>query len=355
MQRRGSHLKSLTSLRFFAGAAVLLKHGAVMLAPAQIWSTVFQLGYVGVSFFFVLSGFVLAWSYNPNLAVPHFYGRRVARIYPLHLATAAVAAALLVYSGDAVALLPALANLVLLQAWIPAQPYGEALNAVSWSLSCEAFFYAMFPLVIGPLAAARHPLRIGVAVVIATILAMLLAHATLPPLVAGQIVYQNPLIRFGEFVIGILLAANVRRLPRVNSIPLAAAVFAASLLLTFVVSRLLSKTTTPVGPDFADMLMLPATILLIVAAANSDLSGKASFLQSRRMVLLGKASFALYMIHQLMLHFVVLTFGRSYAAWLLTSLGAIGVSIVVFKWFEEPIESWLRARIGRPRRSTIAA
>src|SRR5437764_11248338 len=93
-------------------------------------------GYIGVDFFFVLSGFVLTWSARPDLGPLRFWQNRFARIWPLHLTTLglAVLVGVAVGVGDLTALV---SNLFLVQAWWPQQHVYFGFNAVSWSLSCE--------------------------------------------------------------------------------------------------------------------------------------------------------------------------------------------------------------------------
>ena len=155
-------LPSLTSMRFFAALMVALFH-------ACVWSSVplgpFRYGFVGVTFFYILSGFVLTWTWRPHDSLRFFYLRRFARVYPLHLLTAMIAlafAALGVRGEGEVSPLTALLNLALLQAWVPDLAVVGALNGPSWSLSNEAFFYAVFPLLVGLLLSARLGPAIGV-------------------------------------------------------------------------------------------------------------------------------------------------------------------------------------------------
>ncbi len=74
-------LDSLTAVR---GPAALLVFGYHVIHGTQWanWIPGARLGYVGVSLFFILSGFVLAWSYNKNAGAKSFYLRRFARVYP---------------------------------------------------------------------------------------------------------------------------------------------------------------------------------------------------------------------------------------------------------------------------------
>lgn len=120
-------LSSLTGLRFFAAGIVVLYHVTQFLLPEV--EPVAAVGYTGVTFFFVLSGFVLTWSYTPGPR-SDFYWKRFARIYPLHLlmTVAAGVHAAIVSVPDFKRLLPVL---LLVQAWIPAGAWKYAFNGVS--------------------------------------------------------------------------------------------------------------------------------------------------------------------------------------------------------------------------------
>ncbi len=147
-------LKQLTSLRFFAAMWVVLFHywpslGAAM--PALIGK-----GYLGVELFFILSGFILCHVYltgfgEGRFKYADFLWARLARIYPMHLATlvglgvlAVGAIAVGLHVGDKLLVWSSLApNLLLLQAWGFAS--GGGWNHPSWSISAEWFAYLAFP------------------------------------------------------------------------------------------------------------------------------------------------------------------------------------------------------------------
>ena len=151
-----ANIKPLTSLRFFAAMWVVLFHYWPHLAIAGTPALVAK-GYLGVELFFVLSGFILCHVYLPSFeAGTYRYGdfiwARVARIYPLHLATliamgamAGAALALGVAVDANVLSWPSLpANLAMVQAWGLAPVAGW--NHPSWSISAEWFAYLTFPM-----------------------------------------------------------------------------------------------------------------------------------------------------------------------------------------------------------------
>src|SRR5438309_5804134 len=139
-------LPSLTGLRWVAAFLVFAFHSSGYGVLTTGWWHLTRFGFVGVSFFFVLSGVVLTWSARPGQRTGQFYWRRFARVYPAHAVTAVVAILLyVVVMPPHKPLWAGLLALLLLHAWPPVPVVNSAANGVSWSLSCEAFFYAVFP------------------------------------------------------------------------------------------------------------------------------------------------------------------------------------------------------------------
>lgn len=137
-------LRRLTSLRWFAALAVFLNHfGNKMIWTAQIIPT---LGFAGVDLFFVLSGVVLTWSAPIEDTAARFCLRRFARIYPAAMAAGLIAVLLAFALGRSIhaGLTSAVAFVLLIQAWWPGRMWAS-YNGVEWTLSCEAFFDALFP------------------------------------------------------------------------------------------------------------------------------------------------------------------------------------------------------------------
>jgi peptidoglycan/LPS O-acetylase OafA/YrhL len=147
-------IRPLTSLRFFAAMWVVLYHFWPNLSgtmPALVGK-----GYLGVELFFTLSGFILSHVYLDSVGQGGFryFGflwARLARVYPLHLATLAgvgVMALAAQAAGRAIDAnilsWPSLpANLLMVHAWGLAPAAGW--NHPSWSISAEWFAYLTFP------------------------------------------------------------------------------------------------------------------------------------------------------------------------------------------------------------------
>ncbi|TYL50158.1 acyltransferase [Nocardioides sp. BGMRC 2183] len=358
MTNRPPELRRLTGLRFVAAALVVVHHGAAVVAPVPLVTPIASLGYVGVTFFFVLSGFVLTWSSDDTLARRHFYGRRFARVYPTHLATLAIVVLLLMVNQRPIGLATTAVNVPLLHAWFPDPAYTENLNTVSWSLSDEAFFYAAFPfllLALSRLTPGQVWRRVGV-VLLATVVAIPLLRLAAGAEVAGNILYKAPGLRIGDFLVGVALALMVKRGWRPRTTLGTAGVVATLAYLVAVAGLWLldRPEAMRVAPD---LLLLGPLALLIVCAACADLDdGARTGLASPRVVMLGKASFQLYMTHFLLLMVVAgaLPAAARTSWWvsgtvlLAFTVVAVGVSIVTFTMFEVPSERWLRRRLGGP-------
>ncbi|WP_416966928.1 acyltransferase family protein [Streptomyces sp. 4F14] len=288
-------LPSLTGMRWVAALLVFLHHirnfGYFGGSRGQLVDWAFGPGAVGVSFFFVLSGFVLAWSARDGDSAPRFWRRRLARIYPLHLVTAVLALLL------GATLIPGLrpegagetvANVFLVSSWW--RDWWQALNPVSWSLTCEAFFYAVFPALY--VVVRRLDARAVTGVLcLAALLVVVLPWAGLHHAL-GWIVPSNPAARLPEFVLGVaagrLVRLGVWRGPGLD----------VSLALTVVGYFLTHQLPGVYGVSACTVLGLT---LLVPAAAVADLRGLPSFWRRRRLVVLGEWSFAFYLIHILVL------------------------------------------------------
>ena len=298
--RLSTSLPSLTGLRWCAALMVFLYHVSVVQyfggRPAMLVETAFDGGDTGVSFFFILSGFVLSWSASRVVRPVPFWRKRFARIYPVHLATAllALTLAFTLAPGTKPDGTQLAANLTLVQSWVPRGGFYQGVNPVSWSLACEAFFYLLFPLLIALL---RRLGTRGNTIVVVTCLVLefvipTLAHLLIPARDLNFLLYYFPLARLPEFVLGMALAQVVMagrwRGPGLRM----------SLAIT-VVGYFISPCV-PAQYGYYTCTAIGITCLL-AATALADVKGEPTPWRSRRMVKLGELSFAFYMTHLLVM------------------------------------------------------
>lgn len=200
-------INTLTSLRFLFAMMIFGTH--CYLIDAFFNAHIFKEGFVGVSFFFTLSGFIIAYKYQRQMEEKKisrrtFWVARIARIYPLHwltLLVAALAGNYVVASGGVDWLKHFLASLTLTNAYIPAADYFFSFNSPSWSLCCEQLFYFSFPFLI-PLA--RNGKRLLCIFFIMAVLVVAGMYFTPEADIKGYW-YVNPITRFPDFVLGMLL------------------------------------------------------------------------------------------------------------------------------------------------------
>ncbi len=345
-----TRLNSLTALRVFAALLVFGQHARFLFAHTGWFATVdhyLSRGGVGVGFFFVLSGFVLTWSRRPGDRAQPFLDRRASRIYPDYLVVWCGSAVLIGLGiAAATSVGSALVNVFLLQAWFPSPAWHYGMNAVSWSLSCEAFFYLCFPFIVGSvIGLGRKHRELAIVALVALAIGIQVALQVAEPRIGADRVeyfaYVFPPTRLIEFVLGMLLVGLVRDgLPRV---PFAAAA-------AFAVVAVLAAGWAPFPASHVAVTLVPFMVL-IVAAAQADLAGTWCVGRSRRLVHLGLVSYAFYLLHDLVLQIFRDRVGlpeRPVWMALLLMVGLLAVSVAaaeaLFRFVEQPCERRWRAR-----------
>ena len=364
-----ARIEQLTSLRFFAALAVLASHLWPLAEepnPLQpIARTLFHEGYAGVSFFFMLSGFILSHTYGAKLTSGSisrgkYLALRVARIAPLHWLCGVPFAMWALATVGAASLPVSTVNLALLQSWVPSEHWYFSLNEPSWSLSDELFFYTMFAGLV--FLSLRKLAGFGALLVLANtaMVAWLASHGqgaitqTLPDgsdamTRAHWLTYIAPLPRLADFVVGMLVyRLPAHRLGRTGATALEAGAIA--LLLAAMVAYPLLGV-----PDVWRMQLayLPLMALVIWSFGTGG-GALARFLaRNATLVLLGDASFALYLVHLPVIHAgLALRDSLQNGLPLLplcgaTALVAIGLSVLVYRWVEVPLLARSRRMIGR--------
>ncbi|WP_157082693.1 acyltransferase family protein [Sphingomonas asaccharolytica] len=334
-------IKPLTSIRFFAAMAVVIFHsGASFVSVNRHMPSFVKIlllnGYVGVTFFFVLSGFILQLTYRGRIRttdqIKRFSVARFARLYPVYFL-----AIIAMWPFTTMAGLGDVPQFLLLHWWIPNGALGWTdWNMPSWTLSVEFFFYLCFPLI------SRWAVVIGTRwLAIIIFIGLSFDAITAASAVVGndKVMFSwmhwtpVPLLRLPEFVIGIC-AAEISL--RGNRLPIPSWIAALALVVG------LSLSGSPRIAAFATA----TAVLLISCVARDGGSRFARALSSRWLVVLGGASYSLYLMQQ-PVHFAI-------ERWLGTEKAVVALqypvliigSLILFFWYEEPMREWIRKRIG---------
>jgi peptidoglycan/LPS O-acetylase OafA/YrhL len=362
-----NRLPSLTGMRIIAALMVFFFHTLYEYPfsskdAGDVYNSVFgQGGWVGVGFFFLLSGFVLTWSAQPADTVLRFWRRRFFKVFPNHLVTYLAAVVVLLVIGQSLGGWKAIPNLFLVQAWFPQLDIETSVNPVAWSLSVEALFYVSFPFLLRLIDRIR-PERLwywaagSVAAIFAVpVIAWALPHQPalfFAPVSQWQFwfVYVLPPMRALDFVFGMLLARIVQRgqwfhlgLAPAMLIAVAAYLVSADVSWTY---GLVAVMVVPLG-------------LLVAAGAQADVTGRWSPFRGRTMVWLGNVSFAFYLWHRLVITQTHRAMGGLTKSW--GTPGALGFILIAFTitlllaWLlHSLVEEPVMRRWSRPRRREAA-
>lgn len=371
----------LTALRFFAAAAIVVHHSLGILLPSSTFSGVPLDS--GVSFFFVLSGFILAYVYGEDLrgaGAFSFYRARFARVWPMTAFTG-LAVVVLLPSGMYLPsmtlgwptvgrLIAGAAYILLVQAWIPVPAFYFSYNAPAWSVSNEVFFYLLFPLLVRGVRR-NWMVKLGVVLMVGFAFVLLAERAgpaaysphTLGVATLHGFTYINPLARLKEFAIGVVLGVLYVRLRALGLGMRRGVATTAELLvvatLPFVLRRIpairfgLLPSASPAAAMYLDqtlMAVLFGAVVMVFAFSAGQVS---RILATRPVVLLGEVSFSLYLVHQPLLNLYQRHLG-SFAwrpTWLLFALGMgamLLVSAATWRFVEVPARTLLRSGRRRP-------
>ncbi|WP_228976950.1 acyltransferase [Streptomyces sp. DH12] len=351
-------LPSLTGLRFWAALVVVLYHLSRQVGEVPWVSAATWYGRSGVTFFFVLSGFVLAWTYDGRRVPARvFLWRRFARIWPLLAVTTALSVAAYAALGTDVSLRAVAATLLLANAWLPDPDLLRGGNPAAWSLSDEAWFYLLFPLLVALpwLRSARGRLGVALAVCAALPAVWLCGAVIADPAVRSWALGYFPVTRTLQFLLGVTAGLAVARGWRPPLRAGTAVALVAGWHLALVPwSRAVPDALWYSPYQASQLLSAPLFALLVAAAAHADLHGRGTGLGGRWSIRLGHWSFAWYLLHEVAIRLWVGAYGRPVGlaataqVWLLVVTASLALSAAAYHWVEHPLERRLRAAGPRP-------
>lgn len=323
-QQGEQKLGALTALRFFAAFLVVVGHVRNDFLPLNDFpeNLIFN---QAVTFFFVLSGFILTYVY-PQLpdfkSTKEFLVKRVARLWPLHVSAffldkALVMPALVTVSGTAPKFLVALTNILMVHAWVPFAQFFFSYNAPSWSISAEFFFYLCFPTLL-ILLRKNFWLPLGLSFLIVCCFIAVCNYFHLTEDAAGWnmegLLYINPAVRIFEFITGMMTATLFTRIRTgvqgaMTSNLKTVLTGTALELMAFALAIDCMFSTVPVSDAAVPFIgeagafwlknsivpLLSFNTLILVTAFGRGLVSK--LLALPPMVLLGDISYAVYLIH----------------------------------------------------------
>ncbi len=352
-------IKPLTSLRFFFAFMVFLHHLWFLLDENQflhdLYDNVLKEGFIGVSFFFILSGFVLSYNYydkfiNGETKFRQFSLARIARIYPLHLLTLLIAIPLSLGENAISWGTKFMLHLFLLQSFVPSGDTYFFFNSVSWSISNEMFFYLMFPLLVFFLLKKQN-VKIALGYILLIPILIFITNDSYHEAIFDV----NPLTRIADFIIGIILyKIYIKRKDTeiLNRKSIASIVEIGSIVLLAVF--LSFHQYIPIGYRYSCYYWLPMTLLIYTFSYSKGIIS--NILSNRILVFLGEISFGFYMIHMLAIKyyeylpqkFAALKYllPKSYIEAIVVFVVTLILSMITYKWYETPANKFIKKKLG---------
>ncbi len=345
-------VRPLTSLRAIFALFVFCAHLQFLESGSKEMKGIFQdflaEGFLGVSFFFILSGFVMSLAYtdrlrNHGLPYKEYFIARLARLYPLHLLTLLLAVPYFILALTREGVFPNIlilpVNLILLQSWFPAKSVYFALNAPSWSISNELFFYALFPLLLR-IKKSRFLLLLFI-----MIIGLIAIALNIPGRLIHAMLYINPLVRLTDFMIGMALF-NVYKKSKYIHLGNCRATALEIVAVSTLFLAYWHHNQAPLQYRYGCYYWIPmAGIILIFSFSQGYLS---KILSHKMFVKAGNISFAFYLIHvQIISYYQTLSHkihlpGNLYSHAVVLLLIAIVVAQVLHRYVEVPMNKKIK-------------
>jgi peptidoglycan/LPS O-acetylase OafA/YrhL len=377
-------LPALTSIRFLAAAWVAVFHAQAMRVffGPEWFQLVASIGDMGVHFFFVLSGFIMVYTYSGRLeSWRDFWQARFARIYPALLFSLLLMAPFYFYVSlrmDVAKVVPewvwpaahlklsTFLALTLLQTWIP--PNSMAWHMPTWSLSNEAFFYFLFPFLLPIFVRFSRKQLLGIipaCFIIGAAASGLYNHFQPDgPLARNShrivpwlyFVKFNPLSRVWEFLLGMacgtLFISSSGIADSSRNRQQAWPFIAMGVALASVAGMFLHRDPNLV---LHPAVIAPAFAAIIYGVALRPIG--VGILEHRFFVLLGEASYSFYLLHAFVINAFSAFFRDSsgtlrhqnFLGWLLLLATTALVSIGAYMGIERPMRRILRPKPEAPK------
>jgi len=343
-------------LRFFAAADVVVFHGISPEIQNTYLHGLAAAGYQAVTFFFMLSGFILTYVYNGrlekeylNVPTREFWRARIARILPAYFLGLAIALPHMLYSTfiskmDSVqALIVSLVLVPLLvQAWWP--PAAMAWNPPAWSLSVECFFYFSFPMLARTIAQLSRSSFLLLAFALVVVVAAIREAIPLPTNDFSNSLEWNfklffPVFHLPQFIFGMALGRvylfNSASSDRVH----------AAMLSAGAVGVIVMFGTRSILPIWMQNDAALALLYGLVIFGGAQAGAPFKVLVFPLLTLLGEASYALYIIHlPIAWWWNWLTRGLflpRFVSFFLYFLIVTVLSIFIYRWVERPARRWI--------------
>lgn len=305
-------IDQLTFLRFIAAIAIVIYHYGLSVAPfhgSEI-SFLFKQANIGVSFFYILSGFVmmLAYAHKSPIDTKQFLWNRFVRIYPVYFLALIGVCLFFFYVQVPINGKDFILSLFCLQAWVPSAAL--SINKPGWSISVEALFYCVFPFILHHFYAKKSSIPYTlVGILVIFLLSQLGFHYFLNtyPIHTNQelhhFIYYFPLLHINEFLVGTFCGWYFLKYQKASE-------HNYDILIAVLFSMIIMLLKFPLGLQFHNGLMAVLFApLLITISANKGIITK--LLNKKPLLFLGEISYGIYVWQ-----YPVFIMGNKFGKWI---------------------------------------
>ncbi|HET6254492.1 MAG TPA: acyltransferase [Puia sp.] len=362
------HYEILDGLRGVASVAVVIFHVLETYTGGNRFIQIINHGYLAVDFFFLLSGFVVAYSYDDRwgkMTQWDFYKRRLIRLQPMVIMGSLIGGVF--YYSQAGPVFPLIAGtplwkmlLVMLVGCtlIPLPPSMDIrgwqemhpLNGPAWSLFFEYIANLLYAVVI------RRFSRWGLGIFVFLTACLLVHYCVWGPqgdLIGGWSLDKAQLnVGFTRLLYPFFAGVLLCRMGKLIHMKHAFLVSSLLILIVFMVPRIGGETHLWMNGLYESLSIIFIFPLVVAIGAGGHLTGRRSIRVCR---FLGDISYPLYITHYPLIYW--------YTAWVTNNkiqLGAYGLTVgllicivsvaiayACLKWYDEPVRAWLKAKWGR--------
>ncbi|MDF2456950.1 MAG: acyltransferase 3 [Cytophagaceae bacterium] len=343
-------IDQLTFTRFVAAILIVVFHFGSESFPFNSGSLSFVISQanVGVSYFFILSGFVMMIAYGDKdkINTIAFLRNRLARIYPVYFLSLML---LFIYYVSVIfapiSPVDLILNIILLKAWVPNK--ATIFNSPGWTLSVELFFYILFPFVFNWFyRKGSNIIKLALPIVSFWLISQLILHWFLYselykgyPSESHNFIYYWPLMHFNEFLIGNLagLIFLQQKKERVRN-------YDWQILGILILILLALKYHGPLIFHNGLLALLFVPFILFLSLNTGKIT---EIFKNRFLVFLGEISFGVYILQLPVYFFSMLFFDKSgiqdgTMRFYLFVIILITFSSMTYAWIESPLRKRIK-------------
>lgn len=343
-------INQLTFTRFLAAVSIVIFHygGEAIPFDGPIMKVLVENANIGVSYFFILSGFVMIIAYHSNnsrISYSKYYLNRFARIYPIYFLALASTTLLLFFHSGEFETKGFLLSLFLFQGWIP--EYANCLNTPGWSLSVELLFYLLFPLIHNRLYRSLKFSYIVWSIILFWVVSQLVTNQlyysdfyTGYPSESHSFIHYFPILHLNQFLIGNFIGLFYLKFNKKSNYDLAIILLSLLLLFTILLKDFLALELN-IHNGFMAIFFIPFIYLLALNQGRIS-----NFFSNKYLIILGEISYGIYIL-QYPVYLVVYNLGESVnlnASLLFYTYMCvlIFISYFVYKYVEIPVRFYLK-------------